>query len=473
MIEIGIFILIAGAGMACMLDWRVGMYLVVLFGFLQDPFRKLFPGEPVAFTLLAGALFGCCLVGAIARGEQLGFREINRWNPILAVPAILFVSWVLFQSVMTFVNTSSVVLSGIGALAYLAPLPALLLGGCFTARRGEMEKLLQFYILISAIFSLSLVLELMGVSWKVLGSIGEGFYFYPEAGGEVALRSGLYRSPEIAGWHAATAICLIICLGVSRKGIRGFGLGQAILMTIFLVALILSGRRKFLVEVVMFVAFYGFILSYFQYGFHRLAIFLVVCGTLSGALFYYVSVRELPGLMDVYTMRGVTVQGDAVQRFEHMTVSQFEWVLKQNGLLGRGAGTGSQGAQHFGGGADMVGMAAEGGAGKVLAELGVPGILLLVALAIALMRYLWAACKTVQDDPEIAGMTYGLTAFLASNALVFTTAHQIFGDVYVLLMIGLILSFLLNAPLLAHFGGTRPDPAFRKRVLRLRRAEVR
>jgi hypothetical protein len=449
MTEILILALVAVAAMVCMLDWRRGIYVVVLAGFLQDPIRKILPGEPVAFTLLAGALFGCCMVGAIAQGEKLGFREINRWNPVLAVPAILFVAWVLFQSVMAFVNTQSIVLPGIGLIAYLAPLPALLLGGCFTARRGEMEKFLRFYILVSAGFSLSLLLEVAGVSWRALGSVGEGFFFYPETGGEVALRAGFFRSPEIAGWHAGAGICFVVCLTVARREIRWVGMGQAVLITIFVLALLLSGRRKFLVEIVLFLSLYGFFLVYFRSGFGRLAAFLVICGTLSAGFFHYVSTRELSQVMPLYTARGITAQRDAAERLQRMTTSQFGWVIKRNGILGRGAGTGSQGAQHFGGGAKVVGAAAEGGLAKVLAELGVPGLLLLAALGMAFLRFLWSACETVREDSEIADLTYGLAAFLISNALVFTTAHQIFGDVFVLLLLGLVVSFLLNAPLLA------------------------
>lgn len=462
-----IIALIVIGAMVCMLEWRTGMYLTILAGFLQDPMRKLYPGEPVAFTLLAAFFFGCCLVGAIARGEQLGFREVNRWNPILAVPAILFIAWVLFQTLRTAVGTHSVVLSGIGAIAYLAPLPALLLGGCYTARRGEMEKLLRFYIAIATIFSASLILELLGFHWKVLGSIGKGFIFFPEAGGQLVLRSGLFRSPEIAAWHAATAICLIVCLNVARKrGFATFGLGQAVMITLLFVAMILSGRRKFLVEIVMFLAIYGFILTYFTRGFHKLATFLVVCGTLSAAFYYYVSTQELAGLLDAYASRGKTVRAEAVDRFKQMTVDQFQSVVERNGILGLGAGTGSQGAQHFGGGVSMVGFSAEGGLSKVLAELGIPGLALLAVLGIAVMRYLWKACGVVRSDPEISGLSYGLTALLVANALVFTTAHQIFGDVFVLLLIGLMLSYLLNAPLLMHswsgrtplFPGRKPIP---------------
>lgn len=129
-----------------------------------------------------------------------------------------------------------------------------------------------------------------------------------------------------------------------------------------------------------------------------------------------------------------------------MTVDMFEYVIAQNGFFGSGAGTGSQGAQHFGGGAVLVGAAAEGGLGKVLAELGVPGLILLAWIMTAAVRYIWKAADKVRGDENVAALSYGVLAFLMANAIVFTTAHQIFGDVNILTILGLLLGVLLRGP---------------------------
>ena len=129
-----------------------------------------------------------------------------------------------------------------------------------------------------------------------------------------------------------------------------------------------------------------------------------------------------------------------------MTIDMFEYVIAQNGFFGSGAGTGSQGAQHFGGGAVLVGAAAEGGLGKVLAELGVPGLLLLVWILAAVGAYVWKAAARIRGDENVAALSYGILAFLAANGIVFTTAHQIFGDVNILIILGLLLGILLRSP---------------------------
>ncbi len=83
----------------------------------------------------------------------------------------------------------------------------------------------------------------------------------------------------------------------------------------------------------------------------------------------------------------MTVGGDATDRASPMTIESFGWVVAQNGPMGAGAGTGSQGAQHFGGGAEIVGGAAEGGLGKIVAELGFPGFFLIVWFAVGLSAF--------------------------------------------------------------------------------------
>ena len=84
---------------------------------------------------------------------------------------------------------------------------------------------------------------------------------------------------------------------------------------------------------------------------------------------------------------------------------------------------------------------------KILAELGLPGLIVLGWLVVALMRYLYSIIKHVQQgDSALARMTYGLLAFLAANSLVYVVAHQIFGDVFVLIIIGFCLGFVLSMP---------------------------
>jgi len=429
-------------------NWRWGVYAVVLAGFLQDPLRKLLPGEPVYMTLYAAVIFGFCVAGALVSNETLNFEEITRWNPVLYLPAALFVSWVVIMTFKTLATVGSPVLAGIGAMSYLAPIPGLLLGYRFARDRRDIERFVAFYLIVNVAFCASLYLEKAGFDWEVLGSVGEGFVFYPESGGVSILYSGFFRSPELAGWHAMAGICLVLLLGLTRKHSGGFFVMATGVIAVLLPALIITGRRKFLAGIVIFLAFSGFLMGYYRFGLQRFAYALIAVALAAGGFYYYITASELPGEWLVYFERSRTTSEDSLERFQLMTWGMLEWVVKRNGFFGSGAGTGSQGAQHFGGGSVLVGAAAEGGLGKVLAELGVPGMALLVWVGVAGMLYIFSVCGGVRKDPRVAPLVYCFVGFLGANIIIFTTAHQIFGDVFILIILGLILGFVMRAPYL-------------------------
>jgi len=450
--------------MVCLYDWRRGVYVVILAGFLQDPIRKLVEGQPVAFTLIAPALFGVCFLSAILAGEDLGFQEMNRFSPVLYVPSALFIGWVGVSVLMAYSNTHSLLLAGIGAMAYLAPVPGLMLGYRFARGPEDALDLLAFYIAIATVFAGSLYLEAAGAAWKILGSVGEGFIFYPESGGVSVLRSGLFRSPELAGWHAASAICFLVMIGLARKPDWVFFAASFVVTAVILPALVLTGRRKFLVEIAMFMGFAAALVTYFRSGSSRLGAVFVVAAVIAAGFYFYITSSELPGEWSVYIARSATASSDSGDRFKQMTVDMFQYVIAQNGILGAGAGTGSQGAQHFGGGVVLVGAAAEGGLGKVLAELGMPGIILLMWIMAAAAGYILKAAKRIRSDEDVAALSYGIMAFLAANAIVFTTAHQIFGDVTILITLGLLLGILLRSPYFLKAPAEAPAPRVKRRI---------
>ena len=138
---------------------------------------------------------------------------------------------------------------------------------------------------------------------------------------------------------------------------------------------------------------------------------------------------------------------EEADRYRRFTTRALWFTIQHNGWLGSGAGTGRQGAQYFGGGQRLVGQAAEGGLGKVAAELGVPGLLVLPALVFAAGLHLWKIARGAgRGGSRRAHYAYGLIAFLSANAIMFAVAHQIFGDPLVLYMIGLGLGMALAIP---------------------------
>lgn len=445
-------LIIAGVGLIlCLSDWRLGFLLCVLVGCLQDPIRKVIPGEPIYITSGIIAYLAATCLGAYLKGVRFSLRPIHAWSDVLRAPLNLFFVLVVIQSCVTFIRFGNPVLAGIGILAYTTPVPGILLGYHFARREKETYKFIKFYLFLNVIMIFGVYLSYAGFDWTVLRSVGEGLVVYsPITGKELPLRAGFFRAPEIAAWHAATSICFLVILFMSLVGHRSLKWATGGLILVFWGALLFTGRRKFIMEIFVFLCAYGGLLILLRSKASKTArtSFLLMIGMGVAAMGYVFLVPdEFKAGIDPYYERGATVKVDATDRASLMTVESFNWVLERNGPWGSGAGTGSQGAQHFGGGADIVGGAAEGGVAKVMAELGLPGIALLIWLALSLANYFWAIIKDVRRlEFAQASLTYGLVAMLVANAFVFVTAHQIFGDLFVLSLVGFLIGFILAAP---------------------------
>src|SRR6476619_3674515 len=65
-------VVLAGIGVLCGLaEWRWGLLLALATALLQDPLRKIAPGQPVLFVLFVGVVFGGACLGAWLRGIPL------------------------------------------------------------------------------------------------------------------------------------------------------------------------------------------------------------------------------------------------------------------------------------------------------------------------------------------------------------------------------------------------------------------
>ena len=472
MTDFEIYGLLAVAMAVCFANWRAGVFMCFVVGFLQDPARKLMAGEPVFMTALVGAPLAMTLLGAHLRRVRISFKPIHAWNKSLRIPLGLFVLLVLVQTVVGFINTGSAVFAGIGLLAYLAPLPAILLGYQFSRKAGDVVKLIKFYIVGSILMVSGIYLSYVGYDWKTLVSVGEGLTAFAPTGEKLVLFSGFFRSPEIAAWHAAAAVCSLIIVSVVIRGQALLKFGAAALAPFLLGVLLLTGRRKFLVEIFVFLSSYGLLLLWSQRSAIKSAalmrLALIAAAGAAAASVGYLYLASDTTTMNVlpYYTRGTSVQQDIGNRVTGLTVQSFQYVIAQNGVLGSGAGTGSQGAQHFGGGARIVGGAAEGGFAKVLAELGVPGLVLLLWLAISLARYLWSVLSVIKEgDPRLSKLALGLLAFLVTNGFVYAIAHQVFGDPFVLIILGFFLGFVMALPrmvMLRTTGQQRPETEDRR-----------
>ncbi len=460
MIQAVILLLFLCCFSLCLVDLRKGFLVCVIIGLLQDLLRKLMPDQPVYFTVLVGAMMGATFLGALLRGVPLNFRSINAWDSTLRTPLKLFIGMVAFQCCNAYLNASSIVVPFIGLIAYLAPLPALLLAYRYAESQERVISFLQLYLLLCLLLLSGVYLSVFGMKWELLNSVGKGLTIYTSRGA-VSLPSGFFRAPEVAAWHAGAAICFLIILAtVTRK--QAVRWGTPILIALLLGVIMFTGRRKMFMEVAMFIPLYGLFIAWFRRGSMKLAVPLAILSlVMAVAIFGDVLPEETTETISPYLERTSKLQqSGVVDRLLLMTVYSFEWVVKKNGFFGSGAGMGSQGAQHFGAGRSATGAASEGGASKVLAELGVLGLLIFGWFLSNLLVYLYRVMLFAQRlSPDRGNLIYGIMEFLMANSVVFVTASQIYGDIFVLLILGWLVGFLLAVPRME----SAPLPLLRRR----------
>lgn len=454
MSELALILLLVACAMA-FINWRHALVLCVLTAILQDPLRKMAPGQPVYFVVFVGAVFGAAWLGAFASKIRLAPNSIVGWRQNIGTPFALFVVLAIFQAMHSLAVYQNPTMTAIGALSYFAPIPAIVFAYQFAMNQGMkgVRRWMKFYVFIAIAALGTVILESAGFSWRVLGEVGEGVWISGQ-GEYYKGNSGVFRAAEIAAWHGATVACFSFIVFRGRR----LSLPKIILligMVVFLFYIgALTGRRKMIIEVSIFICAYFSLGLWFNSGKGKLAVLAALLGVVTyiGVVGWVAhgpgELREKSSQLEDaegtgfarYYDRAETVFADVPIRLRTMGIRPIEWAIDSHGWLGGGLGIGSQGAQHFGGAGSG---AAESGLGKLTVELGVPGLVLAIWLALAIGRYIWRMLGILARESKVhANFAYGLVAFLLANAATFSIATQAYGDIFVLLSLGLTLGFL-------------------------------
>jgi hypothetical protein len=458
------------AGLLTLLDWRKGLVICIFIGLAQDPLRKLAPNQPIYYVILVGVIFGIAWVRAALMRVPLGPSVIHGWQKSLKIPFSLFFALVAVQAMHSFARYGSAKMAAIGVLVWLAPVPAVVLAYQYAVRRGilAVRQWMLIYVLVALVPLSGVYLEYMGFDWRTLGEIGEGQIIY-DVGTVLKAYSGFFRASEIAAWHTATIACFVFILSIGKRA-TVIRVALALALIAMLVSLgLLTGRRKMLIEITIFVSVYLFLVAWLQRGLARLAMIML----LTGAVGYIVIVgfvapdtaprgpvtaTENAQRIEGYAARGQSVFGDLPARVNGVGVQPVMAAVDSFGWWGAGLGTGSQGTNEIAEANNINRWPAEGGLGKVAMELGVPGLFLVLWLLSAVAGHLHRQMAVMSKvAPQHARMAYGLTAFLVANAATFSVATQAYSDLFILLMLGWCMGFLLAMPVLA-LQGHRSKP---------------
>ena len=430
-------------------DWYKGIWLVLLTGFLQDPIRKMIPDQPAYMVALAAVVFVAVVAGLAMRGFSFRPSVIPGWKNGVAQAVTAFVILLVLQLANAYFNYGSLFLIGIGALAYIAPLFAIFTGYYFACRNG-IDGLLIFvrlYCLLCLIFASGIYLEYFGLEFSALGEVGAGLTIY-DLGTVLNAFSGFFRSSELAAWHifCGSSLMLILLLRSKSNIVRAIWF----LAIIFVITGgLLTGRRKMLVTVILFGSVYW------------LLTFLYLKQTLKmTAILFLLSIAGLGSLsqsslinrgenqvFDLYVERSSGVFGDIGGRVEGLGFKTVISAIKEFGLFGKGAGAASQGSR-FSGTDTGSAWQAEGGLGRIVVELGLVGLILLLWMSYLIaVQFRKTLIYLSRKDPLLAQSCIGFIAFLVANFMNFFIASQVFGDPFVLIIIGLTTGFIASYPM--------------------------
>ncbi len=439
------FILLAYACLRGLSTDRQMLAMVVLVGFLQDPARKLIAGEPVIMTVLVGVVIGCMVLRQLLISRQSFLDPFTRWTDTINPALKLYVLLVVAQGFHSLIRYGSPIVPALGAIFYLAPLVAIGLGYSQFGRFEVVRQFLTIFCCLALLVAITVIASFFGFDSAVFGEVGSGLVIYDQ-GTILKAYSGLMRSSEIASWHMGACVCFLIIL-VADKGTTPAAVVAALAVFLLMSSIVLTGRRKMILQILIFSSLYFPVLRYYQ---GRLSSRFISISAL-GISFVLVAYWFLPSFegtqYDLYVARSVSVFEDAGDRFASLGIGSVGWAYRDYGFFGGGLGVAAQGAQHFASGGIASSGASEGGIGKLVSELGILSLFVIVWLAYTFSMYLHNCLKLVAEAaPNKLILVVGVLAFIIANVPTFIVASQVYGDMFIILVMGLLTGALFAIP---------------------------
>lgn len=434
-------------------DWRSGLLLSLALGFAQDPIRKLTPGQPglfVGIALLAFSASAFCLFN-LQRG-RLQLPLMFQARPELVSLISLFAGLIGLEALIGLVRWGNPLRVLVGIGFYFAPLAGLWLGFQLGRDQAFLRRFVQIYLLLSALFAVTVLLDYQGIDIPLFKEVGGGLRIDIQPGFSVFGASGLWRSSELAAWHLAASSCLSLVMAASlppaanRWPYISYSVMAALLT-------IVTGRRKALVQIIVFVGIYLWMSSRPEApaSRERLLGILLTVGGLVGLLALIGPGELLGDKFSLYAQRSSSAAGELTARFNALAINAFWRGIEISEGIGLGVGTLAQtGAANVGSasGASFI-YVSESGIGKVVAELGLGGLVLIPVLLVQLVRAVAANLRLLRHTGAgLQTFETGLVAFAASNVLFFSAAAGVYGDPLVLSLCGICLGSVFAVPAL-------------------------
>ena len=439
-------------------NWRDGLLLTVVIGHLQDPIRKLTPEQPSILSGMVLLAFLLCVLVLVERGGSPGGLRAMFWTaPAMGDWVPLYFGLIALQAVNSFLRFGDLSLTGLGVAFYLAPAIGLWVGYQVGCNPAFLKKLIVTYLVVCVLFAITAYLDFRGLRHPLLKEVGGGLLITFEGFSAQGV-SGFWRTSEIAGWHLAAGSCLSIVLAASSRR-RENQILLLLLAAAFAYLTIPTGRRKSLVLTLAFAAFYLILFSRKATPASREQVLSSVLGSAAmayaGYALFLISAKG--DAFNIYLNRVLTAKDDILGRFQVQGIGALTRGLEISQGFGLGVGAGanlgnlkiSAQAAAERSGIESLAYSSEGGGGRLVSELGLPGLFIGGGTTLIFLLSLWRNFQILDRLPgSLASLLLGLASFGLANILFFFSAGQVYSDPYILILLGLCFGAFLAVPTL-------------------------
>jgi hypothetical protein len=453
-----LFLLLLFAGLILSLlndDWKSGLLWTLAIGFAQDPIRKLTPGQPSLMVGLVLIAFLMCAFSVYQLRRQFDLRYLLWTSPQLFDIIPFFVLLLFAQAINSYTRFASVPLVAIGLSFYLAPAVALWMGFHVGRDLALLRRFLFVYFLLSCAYAITVLMDFQGVDIPAFEEVGSGILITFE-GGSKSGASGLWRTSEIASWHLAAAACFSVILAFSEREL-GYQVLYLSMLIVFGILSVTTGRRKAQILILAFLGIYLLLFSRQASPASRERLIMSVLGGIgvSTAIVSMFLIDLLGSNFDIFLGRALTSKDELSVRVRDQGLTDFFKAFEVGGGLGLGLGAGTN-LGNFNAGANRaavrsLGYVSEGGGGRLVVELGIPGVLLIGWILLASLQLLWRNFRLIRylSSEEIA-LVMGLLSFGFANLVFFFSAAQLYSDPFILVMLGVSIGPVLSVPVLVY-----------------------
>lgn len=415
------------------------LWPLLLIGLLADPVRKLIPGNPVYISVLFLPVFSVIYYRWVHKFHAEG---LLKYYPQFRGAASLFFFFLGLNFIRPLlVSIRYLPLAIYGALQYLLLIAGVQVGFHLINCEKDVMRFSRNLVLISVPFLVTVIFHYLGFDeqFPVLETMGmDGLdYVQWHAGDTLTMCNGVFRNPEPMGWFAMVGVISALYLLLKGKTNLLWKLFYATYSLFCVFCILLSGRRKFFLGI--FVFFLLFVVLTFQINKKKmigyLLVFLALC-------FVFIYSTKSNKEFELYLASGKSGFEATEGRLKENMLGSIFWAVRRDGFWGRGLGSASQGTRHLGGGI-AAGPAIEAGAGKIFAELGVPGTITFIVLLLKCLASMYGIIrkKLLEKDQMITGIF--LFAIILTHLISFFISHQVYGDPLVGILTGLYFGFLL------------------------------